>query len=157
MQAKLSHLFSVDIWGVQIYLGNMRYKDAKTLYDEIKSADNKELYAICTEIINTTRKQEKQIEKNKTKSNVLTTAIDFNDQSLTRTHTLQNLYQMMLDGNATAGKYFAEYTNIKQDNDDLRIEIVRFKDITDYDDLSEQQTPTNNINSCQEIKGQVQN
>jgi len=157
MQAKLSHLFSVDIWGVQIYLGNMKYKDAKTLYDEIKSADNKELYAICTETINTIRKQEKQIEKNKDKSNVLTTAIDFNDQSLTRTHTLQNLYQMMLDGNATAGKYFAEYTNIKQDNDNLRIEIVRFKDITDYDDLSEQQTPTNNINSCQEIKGQVQN
>lgn len=133
----------------------MKYKDAKTLYDEIKSADNKELYAICTEIINTTRKQEKQIEKNKTKSNVLTTAIDFNDQALTRTHTLQNLYQMMLDGNATAGKYFAEYTNIKQDNDNLRIEIVRFKDIKDYDDLDEGEMSPQNINSCKDITGQV--
>lgn len=133
----------------------MKYKDAKTLYDEIKSADNKELYAICTETINTIRKQEKQIEKNKDKSNVLTTAIDFNDQSATRTHTLQNLYQMMLDGNATAGKYFAEYTNIKQDNDNLRIEIVRFKDIKDYDDLSETESPLQTTNSCKENKGQV--
>ena len=62
---------------------------------------------------------------------------------------------MMLDGNATAGKYFAEYTNIKQDNDNLRIEIVRFKDIKDYDDLSETESPLQTTNSCKENKGQV--
>ena len=45
----------------------MKYKDAKTLYDAIKnSSGNKELYAICTEIITTIKKTN---QKNKISGN----------------------------------------------------------------------------------------
>ena len=111
----------------------MRYQNAQTLYNEIKTADNKELYAICQYIVGTITNLEKEQAENKTESNVITSAIDFDDPALTRTHTLQNLYQMMLDGNATAGKLFAEYTNIRQEEASLTIQIVRFQELNEED------------------------
>ena len=128
-----SHLFLSIFLGVSFTLLNMRYQNAQTLYNEIKTADNKELYAICQYIVGTITNLEKEQAENKTESNVITSAIDFDDPALTRTHTLQNLYQMMLDGNATAGKLFAEYTNIRQEEASLTIQIVRFQELNEED------------------------
>lgn len=135
----------------------MKYKTAKTLFDEIKVSDNKELYAICQYIVSTVTDLEKDIAKTKDESNVITTDIDFDDKDAVRTRTLQQLYQLMLDGNATAGNYFAKYVGLEEDTSSLTIEIVRFKDIKDSYDLDAVEDDQKTIDSCEEITGQVRN
>ena len=104
----------------------MKYKDAKTLYDAIKnSSGNKELYAICTEIITTIKKQTKKIKSVET----LDPKIDFEDKSLTRTHVLNHLFQQSEDGNATASNYLGKYLGLEAQNRSIIIQIIRFSDI----------------------------
>ena len=40
---------------------------------------------------------------------------------------------MMLDGNATAGHYFAKYVGLEGENSGVIIEIIRFTDLENYD------------------------
>ena len=103
----------------------MSYKTAKELYDAIKSCeDNKQLYAICNNILDTLKKH-----KPKKNNGSLNLDIDLEDKSLTRTHVLQHLFQQSSDGNATASNYLAKLAGLTEETASLTIELVRFTDL----------------------------
>jgi len=119
-------------------------KTKQQIFDEIKSADNKQLFALCGEYANQYRKakkereeKEKLIESNKGGSNL---ANLMDDKDALRVHVLQHLFQESEKGNAQASDKLARLAGLSESAQDIVIEVVSYSEASTIKSKSTQET-----------------
>ena len=119
-------------------------KTKQQIFDEIKSADNKQLFALCGEYANQYRiakkereEREKLLESNKGGSN-LANLLD--DKDALRAHVLQHLFQESEKGNAQASDKLARLAGLSESAQDIVIEVVSYAEASTIKSESTQET-----------------
>lgn len=119
-------------------------KTKQQIFDEIKSADNKQLFALCGEYANQYRiakkekeEREKLVETNKGGSN-LQSLLD--DKDALRAHVLQHLFQESEKGNAQASDKLARLAGLSESAQDIVIEVVSYAEIAEASSIKSKST-----------------
>tara|TARA_R110002012_G_scaffold184024_2_gene350575 strand:- start:95 stop:397 length:303 start_codon:yes stop_codon:yes gene_type:complete len=93
---------------------------AETIYSDLKSEDNKKLWAYAKELAEFRRKADMVMEGS---------SIDWNDKSSVKLYISEALKRQMDNGSAAAARELVHVEGIKEDTQDLIIEPVNFAEV----------------------------
>jgi hypothetical protein len=96
---------------------------AQEIYDDIKKADNKKLWAYAQELAEFQRKNEKSSELKDSLD-----GIDFNDTDKMRQIVFEHLLAESGRGNAQASDKLGKYLGLEQEKQKIIIQVVDFAD-----------------------------
>lgn len=96
---------------------------SQTIYADLKSGDNKKMWAYAQELAEFRRKAEKAIEDDDSD-------LDFNDTVAVKKHISKALLRQMDNGNAASAKELSRILGIDAESRDIIIETVNFAEAT---------------------------
>jgi hypothetical protein len=94
---------------------------SQTIYSELKSADNKQLWAFAQEIADLRRKATKVNDSS---------GVDFNDKAAVKEYISKALLRQMDNGNAASAKELTRILGVDAESEELIIEPVDFAEAT---------------------------
>ena len=97
------------------------------IYDKVKGADNKELFAFCGEIASTYRKlkkAEKEKEQQESKQGALNPSALLEDKDALRVRVLEHLFNESERGNAQASDKLAKLAGLGAEEQDIIVQVI---------------------------------
>lgn len=98
------------------------------IYDKIKGADNKELFAFCGEIASTYRKlkkaEKKEREQQESKQGALNPSALLEDKEALRARVLEHLFNESERGNAQASDKLAKLAGLGAEEQDIIVQVI---------------------------------
>ena len=104
---------------------------AQEIYEDIKNADNKKLWAYAQKIAEFQRKADKDSQIQSSLDQ-----IDFNDTESMRQALFTHLYKESDRGNAQASDKLGKYLGLENRNQDIIIQIVDFANAYTEEDIT---------------------
>jgi len=122
------------------------------IYDKIKGADNKELFAFCGEIASTYRKlkkaEKKEREQQENKQGALNPSALLEDKDALRVRVLEHLFNESERGNAQASDKLAKLAGLGAEEQDIIVQVIDWKSwqgVGDADGVPSELVPVDDV------------